>query len=368
MRYRYPYYFMLLLLFFTAVESLCAQNLVQNHSFESYENCPKKLGTLDQDVAYWRNPTQGSSDYFHSCSSIMGVPKNFNGIQESRFGDGYVGFYFYTPNDYREYIQATLRQTLVAGEAYTLSFYVSLAENSDFAVDAFGVQFTEKPVTVGTKRNLGKRQISKLSGSVANAMELGEGAFYANTKDWVQVKKEFIATGTENYMLLGNFKTNKRSKVMRIQDKVTKGAYYYLDEVVLIPNNPKAHAGRPDRPAEISYKLDSIYSFKTVFFNFDEFNLLPKAKTELDAMAGYLNVRKKLNISIFGHTDALGTKAYNALLSKRRAEAVVQYLTNKGITEHRITYQGFGSEKPAMQNATEEGRKGNRRVEFKITK
>ncbi|MBT8206394.1 MAG: hypothetical protein KJO20_13565, partial [Eudoraea sp.] len=111
-----------LILFATTIHLFCqSQNLVKNPSFEQFGECPVKLGNLDLDVIHWSAPTIGSTDYFHSCSNYMGTPKNFNGVQEADFGSGYAGLYLYAPDDYREYLQASLTETLVKGERYELS-------------------------------------------------------------------------------------------------------------------------------------------------------------------------------------------------------------------------------------------------------
>jgi OOP family OmpA-OmpF porin len=138
---------------FFLVYLLChAQNLVKNPSFEQFEQCPVKLGNLDADVVQWSTPTLGSTDYFHSCSVHMGTPKNFNGEQAAKFGSGYAGLYLYAPDDYREYLQGELITPLNKGERYELSFYISLAERSDFAIREFGVLFSDKPLNFATKK------------------------------------------------------------------------------------------------------------------------------------------------------------------------------------------------------------------------
>jgi outer membrane protein OmpA-like peptidoglycan-associated protein len=71
---------------------------------------------------------------------------------------------------------------------------------------------------------------------------------------------------------------------------------------------------------------------------------------------------------VAGHTDNIGTVAYNQNLSERRANAVKKYLTSKGIDVVRITAVGYGETKPIVSNDDEkDGREINRRVEFMIT-
>lgn len=75
----------------------------------------------------------------------------------------------------------------------------------------------------------------------------------------------------------------------------------------------------------------------------------------------------RLKVEIAGHTDNIGTAAYNMQLSQRRAEAVKDYLVKKGIDPRRITAKGYGKTRPLASNDDEkEGRELNRRVEFRV--
>jgi outer membrane protein OmpA-like peptidoglycan-associated protein len=75
-----------------------------------------------------------------------------------------------------------------------------------------------------------------------------------------------------------------------------------------------------------------------------------------------------MQIEIAGHTDATGPDAYNMGLSQRRASSVVQYLSDKNVPKDRMKVVYFGETQPVESNDTPEGRKRNRRVEFKILK
>ncbi|MGB3152776.1 MAG: OmpA family protein [Maribacter sp.] len=347
-----------------------SQNFVQNPSFETFLNCPVTLGNLNDDVKDWVTPTNGSTDYFNGCSQAMGTPKNFNGEQPADFGVGYAGLYFYAPEDYREYIQAKLTGTLKKDELYKLSFYVSLAERSDFAIKEFGIQFSQNPVQVDTRKVLSRMHLSKVSGDVSNYFEIRYSDFYSDKKDWVLVEKEFVAKGTENYMIIGNFKNNNRTQKFKTKRNSTHGSYYYLDMVSVASTknstqeikNIEVLTGPKD-----SFEVDKINVFKNVLFAFDAYELLPSAETELKQIETYLSQNLNLKIKILGHTDTLGSDTYNKILSENRARAVSQYFIDKNIAPNRISYKGYGSTRPISTNNTKEGRGANRRVEFVIT-
>ncbi len=86
----------------------------------------------------------------------------------------------------------------------------------------------------------------------------------------------------------------------------------------------------------------------------------------LDEVVSVMRDQSDLRIAVHGHTDSRGGAAYNRDLSRRRAEAVVKYLTEKGIPAARLDAEGFGPDRPLATNDTAEGRASNRRVEFKI--
>ncbi|OPY87971.1 MAG: Outer membrane porin F precursor [Smithella sp. PtaU1.Bin162] len=88
---------------------------------------------------------------------------------------------------------------------------------------------------------------------------------------------------------------------------------------------------------------------------------------EIDSLAAVMNKYPDLKVTIEGHTDDVGSAAYNKKLSQKRAEAVKKYLVNKkGIDAKRLTAKGFGEEKPIASNKTKEGRQKNRRVEAAV--
>ncbi len=84
-------------------------------------------------------------------------------------------------------------------------------------------------------------------------------------------------------------------------------------------------------------------------------------------MADALIARPGIKVEVDGHTDSKGSDAYNQKLSDARAASVMQYLVSRGVEAGRLTSKGFGESKPIADNATDEGREINRRVELTIT-
>lgn len=350
---------------------LMSQNLVQNPSFEQYEDCPVKLGNFASDVIAWSTPTIGSTDYFNACSKAMGTPENFNGKQPADFGKGYAGMYLYAPDDYREYIQVPLSQTLIKDKKYTISFYVSLAERSDYAVKEFGVLLAKKPIDQPIKKELSRMHWYKDKENVFNYMEIGYTNFYKDTKDWILVNTQFLAKGNENFLVIGNFNNNAKTRKFKTKKYAKQGAYYYIDMISLTASD---ELGIQDIASTTSiidekktYALDKVHTFKNVLFEFDKFELLDTAKNDLRQIFNYLNTDGSLYISIDGHTDTIGTASYNQVLSANRCKSVAKYLIAIGLAEERIRWAGHGGSKPIADNRTEKGRQLNRRVEFVIS-
>jgi len=105
-----------------------------------------------------------------------------------------------------------------------------------------------------------------------------------------------------------------------------------------------------------------------ILFDFDKSDLRPEAKAELDKLVQTLDASKEYEIVVGGHTDSIGTEAYNMGLSERRAQAVVKYLLMKGVNNAYVGSNNYGETKPVVPNDSKENRQKNRRVEFEVAK
>ncbi len=103
---------------------------------------------------------------------------------------------------------------------------------------------------------------------------------------------------------------------------------------------------------------------KGVNFDFDKSTLRQEDIAIIDRDVTVLDNWGNVNIEVAGHTDSRGSDAYNLNLSRQRAETVRNYLINKGIAADRLTAKGYGESQPIADNATDEGRFQNRRVEL----
>lgn len=121
-----------------------------------------------------------------------------------------------------------------------------------------------------------------------------------------------------------------------------------------------------DREEKKAIEWDLGFNSKKIQFEFNKAEIVPSSFVLLDNIATIMMNYPDLHFSIEGHTDNIGTEAFNMELSLRRAVAVKSYLIGKGIDGKRMSVKGHGETKPVAGNDTEEGRALNRRVEIII--
>ncbi len=103
-----------------------------------------------------------------------------------------------------------------------------------------------------------------------------------------------------------------------------------------------------------------------ITFAYDSATVQPQFQKTLDQVAQTLGEYNQTYVDVYGHTDSIGSDAYNQALSERRATSVADYLASHGVQAARIATRGYGKTQPIASNDTEEGRAANRRVEIKI--
>jgi OOP family OmpA-OmpF porin len=124
----------------------------------------------------------------------------------------------------------------------------------------------------------------------------------------------------------------------------------------------------PPAPAPPPPPVKQRIVLRGVNFDFDKSTIRADAAAILDEAARILREQPDVRVSVDGHTDAMGTDAYNDRLSERRAQAVVDRLVRLGVEPSRLEPQGYGESRPVATNETEEGRAQNRRVELNVSR
>jgi OOP family OmpA-OmpF porin len=103
-----------------------------------------------------------------------------------------------------------------------------------------------------------------------------------------------------------------------------------------------------------------------VFFDFDKAIIKPDGKSKLDDLSAKMRGINLEVVIVIGHTDSVGSDAYNQTLSVRRAEAVKAYLVSKGTEPNRVYTEGKGEKQPVASNKSRDGRAKNRRAEIEV--
>lgn len=131
---------------------------------------------------------------------------------------------------------------------------------------------------------------------------------------------------------------------------------------------PVAAAPVAEEPAPVAEPVPEVVRVELdVKFDFDKAKVKPESYADIQNLADFMNQYPQTSTTVEGHTDSVGTDAYNQSLSEKRAGAVRDVLVNQyGVGGERLNSVGYGESRPVADNATEEGRAINRRVEAEV--
>jgi len=149
---------------------------------------------------------------------------------------------------------------------------------------------------------------------------------------------------------------------------VSHPGYLFYSENIEITGQYKK-----DEPFLVDIPLQPIQEginmvLRNIFYQTDKYALKQESEYELVKVVNFLNDNPKVDITITGHTDSVGTAAYNKQLSEKRADEVAGFIIGKGIDASRVKAVGMGQEMPIAENTTAEGRAKNRRTELTISR
>jgi outer membrane protein OmpA-like peptidoglycan-associated protein len=299
------------------------------------------------------------------------------------------------PPGRRDFLYTKLLCRLTAGRQYNFSVWVNTADN----------KFDHLDVWMGLREPNHLRMIREVFEPSFTILPKNED----NSRPrWKRYSIVYTAKGDEQFIMLGNLSDEGMDKSKAKSLSLHKWVLYGIDDVSLTPvdsslntcaeydavfkqvydqnyrhparliesqplNVPIVKQPEPvkkDVPiiwdtgfAEISAPDTLI--IPDVLFNFNSSTLNPKFIKELDLILSKLKDRHFSLLEITGHTDSIGTFAYNVDLSERRAKTIKEYLVRKlGLPKEMITTKGMGEKAPRTTNATAEGRQMNRRVEI----
>lgn len=373
---------------FTAI-SQEGENLVPNGSFESTDGKVKKLGSIESAMG-WTSPTGARADLFTPGKvPEINTPDNVFGKEAAKEGSNYAGIvgFSYGNKVPRTYLMVKLDAPLKKGMKYCVKFNASLAESSKYASNNVGANFSKKPFATDEKT---------IIKDVAHVLHHDNENHKINqTYNWDQICGTYEAEGGEKYLTIGNFypddktksENNKKPKDMKIDQVIA--AYYYIDDVsvILINEGEKCDClveEKDDYSTTIYQKAVVLNDKMTptqkieaqqTYYAFGKTTLTTEGKASLDLIAELMKADPAMKLEVMGHSDAeedkVGVeKPLYADMDQKRVNAVVLYLTEKGIEESRLIPSPQGSETPSDEiAATDEAdlkMAKNRRVTFKV--
>lgn len=359
-------------------------NLVPNPGFEATKKVQcawtQQARKFNEEVMVdWMSPTETTPDLFSTSAdpTCWSHPaRRTNGKASPHGGSNMCGLKIYgrgnTPTHWHEYLQVALPEPLQAGTRYVVECFTMRASFSNEASNNVGILLSDVPVKT---RDCLPLYITPH----VNEDRMVKGG-------WQKVSGVIEATGTERYLLIGNFYGDEAT-VHERQPEGERGAYYFIDDVnvriapagMAVTPKPKASVPPPPKiKAEdhaSSAKVDILnvepavgtrIRLDNIFFDFDKATLKTESEAEIEKVVDLLTDYPHLRIEIEAHTDDQGSDPYNLKLSEDRAKAVVDALVKEKIEVERLTSKGYGETKPLAPNTTEEGRAKNRRVEFRV--
>ena len=214
-----------------------------------------------------------------------------------------------------------------------------------------------------------------INGKVVSKNEIEfEDVMFGNEKNtgrayWCLLKGKLTYNETTGY-LSGDFSSNTcRTNVGKITLYRSKYDMSKTDTVSLYHSWFNNMCNDLKRGWNAYYVRDAElrnFEFKPVLFDHDEFILKPEFSKFLNQMVKIVQSHSDLRIKIIGHTNSIGSDAYNIGLSQKRADEIRSYLISLGLKSDQIVIEFRGENDPKVSNATAKGRKLNRRVDFEF--
>lgn len=272
-------------------------------------------------------------------------------------------FFVIAANNKRAYFSTARPDALGGQDLYMISF---------LGPEKLFVNGTEDDLLAGRNQPITEKVVPKVVEAEQSKLTLLKGLVYdEKTKDPLLADIEL--TDNETGTVLATFKTKEIDGTFLVS--LPSGRNYGVSvkaEGYLFHSENFDLADTADyKEVELEIGLKKLETgsrivLRNIFFDFNKSTLRSESKAELENLYNVLVDNPKIKVEISGHTDNVGTAAYNKKLSQDRAKSVVDYLINKGIPATRLTSMGYGSEQPIAPNNTDEGRQLNRRTEFKI--
>ena len=237
--------------FFTLVSVHAQVNYVLNGGFEQYSACPTHYNQIRL-ADYWQtidttnsNP-RCSPEFCHTCAGSnpqIGIPHTYYYDHYPRTGNGMASSIFYLDTgaistDKRNYVQGKLWRYLSFGTNYCVTFYVTLAHSSKYAVNKLGAYLDNGAIDAG------QDSVGCALPQTSFTPQVFTNTIIKDTENWVKIQGSFTANGYENFITIGNFFSDVNTDtILRIPVTIFRAAYYIIDDVSVIASDAVADAG-----------------------------------------------------------------------------------------------------------------------------
>lgn len=343
------------IIFFNSI--IISQNLVPNPSFEELNDTVSgfinSASEFKVKIKNWYVPNSTTPDVItpefeegyidppaaHSGSNMIGIQ---------------CGRIIIEKKNWSECVGVKLKDTLMPNHTYRVVYWIRRSDCTpidgdidEYMTENFGILFTSDAInTTDPNVLVGPPHIK------------GDTQIYITNKKWIKVTNYFTPQKKYNYLYLGQFREKGDD------NPYIFNSYYVIDDVSIIELSDFEAMDKG-----IALPVGTIIPLNHVHFISGTTQLSDrKSYSVLKELADYLKSNKSIRICINGHTDSVGSKKSNQLLSEKRAKAIAQILIKKGISSDRIEWKGFGEDIPIADNNTAKGRLKNRRVEFEVIK
>lgn len=360
-------------------------NLVPNSGFE--DTNIKKLrsyGQMEEVSMDWFSATEVPADVFGDGAKgdKIGIPTNDYGTQEPAAGLCYAGFRAYSkdPRMQRSYLEVKLPQMLDRDVMYCVSFDISLADLSRYAVNDIGVVVSDRKIE---QPNLGDMILQPdVKQKTNKVFQFAEG--------WEKFCGTFVGTGQEEYIVIGCFGSRSEMTIEKVKRPMgmtgpqLSHAYYFVDNVEIIEIQAKSQcvcSAVEERDMDLVYGSSSVQdedmtdvekiNASAIYYAFLKRTPTGSGKQTVADIATILKANPSMRINIVGHCDddEASEGKINArykMIGKNRGDQIRRMLEAAGVPATQFSVSDIGAQDPANSRDTDISRAQNRRVTFEV--
>ena len=360
-------------------------NLVPNSGFE--DTNIKKLrsyGQMEEVSKDWFSATEVPADIYGDGAKgdKIAIPTNDYGTQEPAAGLCYAGFRAYSkdPRMQRSYLEVQLPQMLDRDVMYCVSFDISLADLSRYAVNDIGVVVSDRKIE---QPNLGDMILQPDVKQKTNKV-------FEYTEGWEKFCGTFVGTGQEEYIVIGCFGSRSDMTIEKVKRPVgltgpqLSHAYYFIDNVEIIEIQAKSQcvcSAVEERDMDLVYGSSSVQdedmtdvekiNSSAIYYAFLKRTPTGSGKQSVAEIAAILKANPGMRINIVGHCDddEASEGKINArykMIGKNRGDQIRRMLEAAGVPATQFSVSDIGAQDPANSRDTDISRAQNRRVTFEV--